>query len=82
MWVSTRFQCTTVSVGFDRKKKKNQRSERGFCRSDLLIDKSGVFGFNEKSPAFISAYLKNRKQRTKVGSAFSVSFFIIHRGHT
>ena len=37
----------------------------------LLIAKLGAFGFEKKSLAFISAYHNNRKQRNKVGSAFS-----------
>ena len=61
MWVSTKFQCTTMSVDFDRKRKKNQRPERSFYHSlnrfiepfdciprDLLIDKLGVFDFHKK----------------------------------
>ena len=38
---------------------------------DLLITKFGAFGFDKKSIAFISANFKNRKHKTKVGSAFS-----------
>ena len=42
------------------------------CSShDLLIAKLGAFNFDKKSLAFISAYLKYGKQRTKVGPAFS-----------
>ena len=37
----------------------------------LLIAKLSACGFNIKSIAFISAYLKNRKQKTKIGSTFS-----------
>ena len=41
----------------------------GCSYHDLLIAKLGAL--DKKSLAFISAYLKNRKQRTEVGSAFS-----------
>ena len=37
----------------------------------LLIAKLSAYGFDTKSIAFISAYLKNRKQKTKIGSTFS-----------
>ena len=37
----------------------------------LLITKLSAYGFEMKSIAFISAYLKNRKQKTKIGSTFS-----------
>ena len=37
----------------------------------LLIAKLSAYGFDMKSIAFISAYLKNRKQKTKIGSTFS-----------
>ena len=37
----------------------------------LIITKLNAFGFDKKSLSFISAYLNNRKQKTKVGSEFS-----------
>ena len=37
----------------------------------LLIAKLSAYGFDMKSLAFISAYLKNRKQKTNIGSIFS-----------
>ena len=37
----------------------------------LLIAKLSAYGFDKKSIAFISACLKNRKQKTKIGSIFS-----------
>ena len=37
----------------------------------LLIKKLNAFGFDKKSLSFISAYLHNRKQKSKVGSEFS-----------
>ena len=37
----------------------------------LLIQKLIAYGFDLKSKAFIFAYLKNRKQKTKIGSTFS-----------
>ena len=37
----------------------------------LLIAKLNAFSFNKKSLSFISVYLYNRKQKTKVGSEFS-----------
>ena len=37
----------------------------------LLIAKLNAFGFDKKSLPFISAYLYNREQKTKVGSEFS-----------
>ena len=38
---------------------------------NLLIAKLSAYGFDRKSLMFISAYLKSRKQRTRIGSAFS-----------
>ena len=37
----------------------------------LLIAKLNAFSFNKKPLSFISVYLYNRKQKTKVGSEFS-----------
>ena len=37
----------------------------------LLIAKLSAYGFDMKSVAFISAYLKNRKRKTKIGCTFS-----------
>ena len=38
---------------------------------DLLIAKLISYGFSQEALKFIRSYLKDRKQRTKVGSAFS-----------
>ena len=38
---------------------------------NLLIAKLSAYGFDRKSLMFILAYLKSRKQRTRIGSAFS-----------
>ena len=38
---------------------------------DLLIAKLKAYGFDDKALSFIMAYLKGRKQKVKVGSAFS-----------
>ena len=38
---------------------------------NLLIAKLSAYGFDTKSLMFILAYLKSRKQRTSIGSAFS-----------
>ena len=38
----------------------------------LLIAKLSAYGFDTKSIAFISAYLKNRKQKTKIGSTLNI----------
>ena len=38
---------------------------------DLLIAKLDAYGFSQDGLKFIRSYLKERKQRTKVGSAFS-----------
>ena len=43
----------------------------------LLIAKLSVYGFDIKSLAFISAYLKNRKPKTKIGSTFSECLSIL-----
>ena len=81
MWASTRFRGLTVYEGFDVK----TRDQRGVLATvvtdlskafdciphDLLIAKLVAFGFDRKSLAFILAYLKNRKQKTNIGSAFS-----------
>ena len=40
-------------------------------RHGLLRAKLNAFGFDKKSLSLISAYIFNRKQRTKVGSEFS-----------
>ena len=40
-------------------------------RNPLVIAKLSAYGFDIKSIAFISAYLINRKQNTKIGSTFS-----------
>ena len=38
---------------------------------NLLIAKLSAYGFDRKSLPFISAHLKSRKQKTRIGSAFS-----------
>ena len=38
---------------------------------NLLLVKVSAYGFDRKSLMFISAYLKSKKQRTRIGSAFS-----------
>ena len=38
---------------------------------NLLAGKLSAYGFDRKSLMFISAYLKSRKERTRIGSAFS-----------
>ena len=38
---------------------------------DLLIAKMNAYGVDKKSLSFVSAYLNNRQQKTKVGSSFS-----------
>ena len=43
----------------------------------LLIAKLSAYGFDMKSIAFISAQLKNRKQKTKIGSTFSECLIIL-----
>ena len=37
----------------------------------IKFSKLNAFGFDKKSLSFISAYLYNRKQKTKVGSEFT-----------
>ena len=37
----------------------------------LLIAKLSAYGFDRKPIAFMSTYLKNRKQKTKIGSTFN-----------
>ena len=39
---------------------------------DLLIAKLDAYGFNRESLSFVQSYLKNRVQRTKVGSNYSM----------
>ena len=43
---------------------------------DLLIAKLGAYGFSHDALKFIRSYLKERKQRTKVGSDYSRSLEI------
>ena len=43
---------------------------------DLLITKLGAYGFSHDALKFIRSYLKERKQRTKVGSDYSRSLEI------
>ena len=38
---------------------------------DLLLAKLRAYGFDQSSPEFIYSYLKERKQRTKVGVSYS-----------
>ena len=38
---------------------------------DILLAKLEAYGFSHKSLAFLYSYLKDRKQRTKIGSCFS-----------
>ena len=38
---------------------------------NLLIAKLSACGFDKKSLIFFSAYLKSRKQKTRIGSVFS-----------
>ena len=38
---------------------------------DLLIAKLGAYGFDQDALMFIYSYVKERKQRTKVGSSYS-----------
>ena len=45
---------------------------------DLLIAKLDAYGFSQDALKFIRSYLKERKQRTKVGSAFSTWLEIKH----
>ena len=49
----------------------------------LLIAKSNAFGFNKKSLSFISSFLHNREQKTKLGSEVSdflnILFVVPHR---
>ena len=40
---------------------------------ELLIAKLNAYGFDSPSLKFISAYLNFRKQKTKVGSTFSIT---------
>ena len=39
--------------------------------TNLLIAKLSAYVFDRKSIAFISAYLKNQKQKTRIGPTFS-----------
>ena len=43
----------------------------GCIPHNLLIAKLSAYGFDRKSLIFISAYLKIRKHKTRIGSAFS-----------
>ena len=43
----------------------------------MTVGKLGALGFDKKSIDFISDYLRNRKQNTKIGSAFRGSLNIL-----
>ena len=84
MQFQTRIQCTTLPFS-DVEKIKKIRDNKGVFATvltdlsksfdciphGLIIIKLNAFGFDKKSLSFISAYLNNRKQKTKVGSEFS-----------
>ena len=84
MRFQTRIQCTTLPFS-DVEKIKKIRDNKGVFATvltdlsksfdciphGLIIIKLNAFGFDKKSLSFISAYLNNRKQKTKVGSEFS-----------
>ena len=84
MRFQTRIQCTTLPFS-DVEKILKIRDNKGVFATvltdlsksfdciphGLIITKLNAFGFDEKSLSFISAYLNNRKQKTKVGSEFS-----------
>ena len=84
MWFQTKLWNSELSFGYDRKTEKI-RDKKGIFAAvltdlskafdciphNLLIAKLSAYGFDTKSLMFISAYLKSRKQRTRIGSAFS-----------
>ena len=74
-------QCLLALIEILRR---SRRSERNSNRIDciahnLVITKLRVFGFGKKSLAFISTYLRNRKQKIKVGLALSDFLNILYR---
>ena len=84
MRFQTRIQCTTLPFRDGRKNEKIRDNKGVFAAvltnlpkgfdcipHGLLIAKLNAFGFDKKSLSFISAYLYNKKQKTKVGSDFS-----------
>ena len=84
MWFQTRLWNSKLSFGYDRKTEKI-RDKKGIFAAvltdlskafdciphNLLVAKLSAYGFDTKSLMFISTYLKSRKQRTSIGSAFS-----------
>ena len=90
MWLSSGIQhsnCLLVMI----EKLRKIRDEKGVFAAvltdvskafaclphQLLIAKLSAYGFDMKSIAFISAQLKNRKQKTKIGSTFSECLIIL-----
>ena len=85
MWLSTGIQYSTLSFGNDWKTYRKIRYEKGVFAAaftelskvfgciphQTLIAKLSAFGFDMKSRAFISTYLKNQKQKTKIVPTFS-----------
>ena len=84
MRFETKIQCATLLLVIVEKMKKSRDSNGVFgavltdlfkafdcIPHGLLIAKLNAFGFDKKSLSFISAYLYNREQKTKVGSEFS-----------
>ena len=92
MRFQTRIQCTTLSFSDGQKNVKKIRDSKGVFAvvlndltktSDciphgLLIAKLNAFGFDKKSLSFISAYLYNRKQKTKAQNLV-IFFLMFHR---
>ena len=84
IWFKKRSQYGTVSSNYVRSMEKalDKKGNAGAILTDLskafdslshdlLIAKQSAYGFKKGSLEFINSYLKERKQRTKVGSFYS-----------
>ena len=84
MWFQARLWDSELSFGYDGKTWKIRDKKVIFAAvlkdlskafdcipHNLLIAKLSAYGFDRKSMILISAYLKSRKQKTRIGAAFS-----------
>ena len=84
MQFQRRIQCTTLLFNGAQKNEKIRYNKGAlvavltdFSKAfdcmphGLLVSKLDAFGFDKKSPSFISTYFYKKKLKTKIGSEFS-----------